>query len=141
MKKLPILILIITACGGSEKQGASEELTIEGTFKSGNITLTIQKSESPLEERIQFSLNTYTDEVSVAVFNEAKMSDADENTETYVFQDTPIEQGGSGLQDLTFIFSYLDDTWKVDDLIANNALDSARKYNLSGVFQRSGEQE
>lgn len=116
-------------------------MSYSGTFILPNATLTVKKSESSVDEAIDFQIDAIAEESQLSVFNSASLETFDDNSVTFIFKDLPVDQGGNGLQDLQFKFSYQDDAWEIQDWVAINKQDSTRNFNLSGIYERQASRE
>ncbi len=145
MRNLFIIGILLSACSGptnkESDQGSGDDMSYSGTFILPNATLTVKKSESSVDEAIDFQIDAIAEESQLSVFNSASLETFDDNSVTFIFKDLPVDQGGNGLQDLQFKFSYQDDAWEIQDWVAINKQDSTRNFNLSGIYERQASRE
>ena len=129
-----ILSLLILSSCGSKQSGSTEEEEkgVSGVFVNGSDTLKISKDPDAFFNEIAFDLTVRNSFKQRFVFDTAPFADGNDDEETYVF----IDSLGVIPTDLSFIYSYKKDEWRVIDKIFLENPDSTKHVDGSGVYTR-----
>ena len=124
------LILVSSCKTRTESQGSADELSMNGKFAKGTDTL---KVDVGMEGTIDFDISASNEAVQTFVFNTAELFEYGDEYDKFMFKDS----SEYSYQDLIFTYTYSSDTWKIEDLIWKNKLDSSRQIDLSGTYKRA----
>jgi len=134
MSKIIYILLFTVLCFSCKKSTetnyeSEESNSRAGVFAIGSDTL---KIEEEYDSDISFDISAVNENVQAFVFNTATTIESEEDYQKYSFSDSSEYT----FEDLVFTYSYLNDTWTIDDLVWSNKLDTTRQIDLSGTYKR-----